>query len=336
VLLAPSPILLAEGVNFLMSIFRCLPTFRDMSKRFLAIGITSIILVPSICIVYNEASIHFRSYISYDAYQKLKWLAQNMRTDTPPIFIVYGVGVDSIFVGELCNNLITATVGDHYTYLGRVNFFLTLLRMPFVNARGERLSRRFFNNLRSYNLLDWYVLQKYQIIVVDNFYLPHGLPSYYKETLFDEIHDGIYLFNFTKFSQLKKIYVPLYYTSENHTFGWYWIESDWATFGYVAEYYNPNPQNTTSYYEIFISLPESGNYIFEFRFFDGTPGCGFVVKLNGSVVVSITYNGTSSPVIYDNIVVESVDGGVYRLVIEPFGGLYYASLDCFAYELIWR
>jgi len=94
--------------------------------------------------VYDEVSIHSRSYISYNAYQKLKWLAQNMRTNTPSIFIVYGTGVDSIFVGKLCNNLITATVNDHYTYLGRVDFFLALLRTPFVNARGERFSRMFF------------------------------------------------------------------------------------------------------------------------------------------------------------------------------------------------
>ena len=73
---------------------------------------------------------------------------------------------------------------------------------------------------------------------------------------------GIYLFNFTKLSGLERGYVPLYYTSENHTFGWYWIEREWSSSGYVAEYYDEDPQNYTSFYEVFIPLPWDGDYVF--------------------------------------------------------------------------
>ena len=56
--------------------------------------------------------------------------------------------------------------------------------------------------------------------------------------------------------------MPLYYTSENHTFGWYWIEREWSSSGYVAEYYDEDPQNYTSFYEVFIPLPWDGDYVF--------------------------------------------------------------------------
>jgi len=56
-------------------------------------------------------------------------------------------------------------------------------------------------------------------------------------------------------------------------------------------------------------LPWDGDYVFEFRFLDGTSGCGFRVKLNGSVFASVVYNGTSEIVIY-GFVVENARRGI--------------------------
>lgn len=189
-ILAPTPILLAEGYFLVQTLRKILSS--HISLVYLLSGIMIAVVLSSTFLVYAEASVEFQAFASYSGYQKLQWIVENMDDDML-VFIIYGGGTDSMLVGEVYNYLITAAVGDHYTFLGRVDFFLSFLRMPFLNSRGERYSRMFFKGLKDSGLLDWDVLREYKIIVIDDFYLPHGLPSYYKDLLFDEVYDGVYL-----------------------------------------------------------------------------------------------------------------------------------------------
>ncbi len=331
-MLAPTPVLMAEGTDYMLLLVSKVWRRGKIFSRMAIYGIiTGAIICYSFITVYEASAVDFKTFNSPSAYERLKWVASNLRAGNPLVFVMYGAKRDSVYCGELGNNLIIAAVGDHYTYLGRIDFFVSLMRNPFLYLRGERMSARFYQALSDSGLLDWSVLKNCTIIIIEDFYLPHGPPEYYRENLLEEMRDGVYVLNFTKLLSLREVFVPLYYISENNSGGWYWIRRDWAESGYVAECYDGNPGGKISYYEIFIAIPRDGDYTFRVRYRDGTAGCGFYILLNGMEVGRVVYNGTGAPIEYE-FKVRGLKRGVYRFTIMLYGRIYYASLDYLMYD----
>jgi hypothetical protein len=297
------------------------------SKKHLTFIFIGIIFVSSVTTVYAyTSSTFFNQWLSQSAYEKLKWLSKNYHHSEKPIFILNDADRYAGVIGVLNNDWIEAIYGDHYSYLGSIRFFLALMETPFIDQKSRIISAIFLEKMLEADIFRELEITHHNIIVVQDFFIPRPLPKYFRDN-FNEIHDGIFVLNITKFEEMDKVNIPLYSSLNSSSGSWYSIEQNWTDSVYALEFYEKDPFNK-SYCEFLIPITKPGNYSFVLRYWDGF-GSEKVLLLNDYFLGNIHLKGTSQPKNYkSNIWIESEGIYTFKIVLtySP-GNNQYASLD---------
>jgi len=266
-----------------------------------------------------------RVFISNSAYEKLTWISRQYKSETSPLFIFNDYDGYAGALGELYDNWVQAVYGDHYSYLGIPSFLLALDETPFVSLNSQQHSRRFLEELKEDGIFNMQSITDRKLIIIDDFFLPRPLPKYYRD-FFDETHDGIFVFNATKWNQRNEVVIPLY-CAPGSSIGWSASKSNWADSIYTLEFYDHNPSEV-SYCEFLIPVSQPGDYFLTLRYWDGD-GSNIVLELNGVTLGIIPYEGTLAPANY-TVRTSFFSLGVHELrILLQFasGKSQYVSLD---------
>jgi len=197
-MLLPTPVLLVLGLKAITDLLKA--HARKISITFQwqgapskpshhRISLTTIVLLslllPSVYISviqgWQAANQLYRPWITNSAVEKLRYIAANIVFDKTPIFVLYGYSDPGL--AGLHNLWISAVVGEHFTYYGRIDW---LLNKTQLTIGQEFLTSTFYDELS--DMSDDAFLGT-PTVVISDFY-----PQQTEFLRRFEISNGIYVF----------------------------------------------------------------------------------------------------------------------------------------------
>ena len=250
-----------------------------------------ILAIVSFIITMVAAPFFSRVYISHDAYRRVSWFSSSFDSQYLPIFVYYDIDLYSGSLGELYDNWVRAIFGEHFAYLGRIDFLVSGFETPFSRDVSRAFSKRVLSELIGAGVWNSDELFKHPIVVIEDFYLPRPLPLYFL-SMFDEVYDGVFLLNVVKVQRMREFYVPVWCSIFNSSVrGWYGREVNGSLTSRVLFYKDVNPLRDACFV-VKIPIAKDGNYTVTIRYFDDF---GLPVKLfiDGRLIGEIRYTNSS-------------------------------------------
>jgi len=319
IILFPMPFATALGFKKLLE--RKGLSWDSWWKKIRAFAVISLIVTMSVMPIFS------RVFISHDAYKRVAWLSDHYHSLVPPIFVYYDIDIYSGSLGELYDDWVRAIYGEHFAYLGRIDFLISGFETPFSKDVSIAFSRRVLSEMVIAGIWNSGEIFEHPIIVIEDFYLPRPLPSYYME-LFDEIYDGVFILNVTRVKSVREFYVPLYCSIFNvNVRGWSEREVNGSLTPHVLFYRDTAPLRD-AVFVVKVPISKNNNYTLTVRYFDGA-GTPVKLLIDGVLVGKIEYTNSSLFVEYttDTIFLER---GIHTLEIfleyRP-GSSYFLCLD---------
>lgn len=328
-ILFPTPLLAATGVKAILwlRLNRSIDPLQFTHGRATSVCLVFALFISSTVITYTYTSpFYFKVNITDSAYEKLLWLSNNHRSKRSPIFLFNDYDQWAGGLGDMYNNWVEAIYGEHYSYLGHLHFFLATKETPFTSKVSQQISAIFLERMTKDGVFHASEPFRHEAILVTDFYLPSPLPKYYEDFL-EEIHEGIYVLNTTKYKEPKSTRIPLYCSLKSSSEGWYSIRRNWAQSIHTLEFSSQKPSGE-SYCEFAVPIAEPGNYGLALRYWDGF-GSEMALELNGELLDKIEYKGAGEPANF-TIKTGFLPAGVHILRIKlqyETGRSQYASLD---------
>ena len=197
-------------------------------------------------------------------------------------------------------------LGDHYSYLGRIDFLMAGLETPFMDDQSTQVSKIFLASLPISQI------RNMTIVYMSDFNYPDPAPSLFQGFL-RPLNDGVYEVNQTAWSP-NLVIIPAYSSILSSTGGWYWTPRAWARSGSSLELNSTHPNQVASV-SVAFAAPQDTMYNIALRIWDGLPANPVSITLDGTYIHQLTYTGTSTVV---NVTVFSggLTKGVHTLTLS--------------------
>jgi hypothetical protein len=328
----PTPLLAAFGLRRLLA-QDAGPTLHWLRSRLSTrwvLVVVLLLLVISWPVAYGQAAKeNQRVFLTSSAYHRLQWISNTYGFSTVPIFIYNDVDQYAGGLGDFYNNWVSAVVGTHLSYLGRVDYLVQLQQTPFSNLISREISEKFMRQILDSANANKTALLRHPFVLVKDFYNPPPIPTYVSG-LFHEVSDGVFIGNITILGALKGITQPLYSSMVATVGPWNSTMRSWSQSGSALEVQTNSFQKDieASY---LLAVRASGTYTIGLRYWDGI-GSDLSIILDGGTIGITQYSTTNRPLL-QNITAVSLSVGVHNLTIRVNRSTVsqrYASLDYLA------
>lgn len=308
-MLFPAPFLAAITLKILMDrINKKTMHFSKQMQKMITISVVATIILSGWALTYISVAHNQQVWISQPVYEKIVWLSNN-HTSEKPIFVYYDYDEYAGTLGNLYNDWVQAIYGNHYSYVGRLDFLLAKQETPFQSPTSKTFSTMFIDKIREDHLFENNTILKHDIIVIDDFYRTGDLKSQYGDIL-KEVKEGIYIVNTTE--ALKKQTIALYSSIYQKSGNWYGIEVNWTESKYALEFWNPEPTES-SYFETLIPSVNQGKFNLSLTYRDAS-GSDLLIELNNTLIGRIKYSQTEEMKIFSTPI--TVSQGIHTLRIS--------------------
>lgn len=192
------------------------------------------------------------------------------------------------FAGGLAehnNNWVSAYLGDHYSYLGRIDFLMAGLEARFSDDQSKLISRLFFNQLPLSQI------SNLSIVYVTDFNTPRPIPDYNLSFL-RPLARGVYLVDQLRWGSQSRTIIAAYSSVLSSSEGWLSEAQDWAYSGKSLKFDlgRPGPVATV---RMDFAVPRTSQYMISIRVWDTALTSNPVsVSIDGSITAMFRYNGT--------------------------------------------
>jgi hypothetical protein len=281
IILMPTPFLAAITIPRLGAL-------KKLTSQLKGIAMISMIMIGGSTLYYASTGHQFyNSFISDSASASLHYLQSSGAIDVrKSIFIVSdppgqpGIGEhDSFWVG--------AFLGDHYTYLGRLDFLMTGLETPFADDQSAQVSRIFFEGLPINQVPNM------TIVYIEDFNSPAPLPNFFL-TFLQPLGKNVYEVNRAAWNP-NLVIIPAYSSVLSSSGGWYWSARTWTRSGSSLELNSTRPTQVATA-SVDFAVPQDATYNVTLRIWDGAPSNPISVMLDGKTTTQLTYHGTFTAV----------------------------------------
>jgi hypothetical protein len=323
-MLFPGPLLAALGLKKIIDLART-SHHSKRAQQIIGIAILIALVTSGWTITYLTVAHNHRVFISETANQRLAWLADHKFSEAP-IFIFNDYDEYAGHLAKLNNDWVQALYGDHYSYVGRLDFLLAKQETPFESVTSQTISSMFIDKMVKDGIFNGTQdFGNHEIVVITDFYSNSDVETDYKNIL-NEISDGIYVVDKSQLEHQQKnhisFYSNIYWASE----GWYRVERNWTQAPYALEYGSPEPDSRIHLTTIF-AITDQGKYLVTISYWDGN-GNDIQIALNNTSLGTIQYTQTEAPKNYS--MSASLQPGVYyfEISLDDNPGLWqYACLD---------
>ncbi len=303
VILAPTPFL----ATIIIPRLNMLRTTSSQRK-----GLVLVTLVITGGMAFYNALVgpyYYNSFISDSAAVALRSIRSNGLVDTRNTIFIFNAAAP--FAGGLAehdNYWVYAFIGDHFAYLGRIDFLLAGVEARFLDDSSRLISDRFFSQLSLEQI------SSLSVVYVEDFNVPNPIPSYYLDFL-TPIAPGAYLVNRTYWGAQHQVLIPAFSSTLSSTTGWHSEVQDWTRSGWALKVFSKKPGQQESASIAFVA-PRNAEYTVSLRFWDtAIPSNRISILVDGREVHQLSYNGTLSAV-NTNIFSGSLDSGVHILTLN--------------------
>lgn len=314
--LFPAPFIASFGFYFM-----CLLLYKTVEVKIkqlaIALSILIFVVLASSSQLNYQTSVHLRPFVEQEVIDDLNYIKSNMDLEHPPIFIINDRDNIAGRVAQKWDNWIQAIIGDHFIYVGKINYFLRGSPTYYYDGLSRLISERYIQDLENKNAFSYNYFKTNPIIFMSDFNL--RLNSIEKNYL-EEIHPGIYTLDTQMLvSPTPDLKIDPAYESISYKGDWYINNRTWAENGYVMELYEPTPKGSRDYYLTYgFKLQKNSEVTFQILYFDYQREYSPVVlKIDDKEINKIYYEGTLEPYVFsyttnmtrgDHTLTFSVDG----------------------------
>ena len=276
VILTPTPFLAAV-------IIPRLGNFR-LTSQLKGVALISLVMIGGSTLYYVDIGHQFyNSFISDSASASLHYLQSSGAVDLKRSIFIVSDPPDERGIAEHNSLWVGAYLGDHYTYLGRIDFLMAGLETPFADDQSAQISRFFLNSLP----IDQ--VRNMTIVYIADFNYPNPMPSFYM-TFLHPIGESVYEVNQTAWNP-NQVIIPAYSSVLSSSGSWYSTPHPWARSGSSLDLNSTHPNQVATASVAFVA-PQNANYTVALRIWDGAPSNPISITLDGKNVRQLTYNGT--------------------------------------------
>jgi hypothetical protein len=256
-----------------------------LTSQMKGIALISLIMMGGTTLYFIEIGDRFySSFISDSAAASLQYLQSSRVLDLRRSIFLFSDSPDHHGYGDHNNAWVGAYLGDHFSYLGRVDFLMAGLETPFTDDQSTQISRIFLGNLPISQV------RNMTIVYISDFNYPDPPPILYQGFL-QQLNNRIYEVNQIAWSP-NLVLIPAYSSVLSSTGGWYSAPRVWAQSGSSLELNSTHPSQTASV-SVAFAVPQVANYNITLRIWDGAPATPVSIILDGTSVHRLTYAGTS-------------------------------------------
>jgi len=280
IILTPTPFLAAIVIPRLRSF--------KLTNQLKGIALIFIITIGGSTVYYIDIGYRFYgTSISDSASASLQYLQSSRVIDPNRSVFLFSERPNQLGSSDHNDFWVGAYLGDHYSYLGRVDFLMAGLETPFANDQSAQISRLFLNGLRIAQV------RNLTIVYIADFNYPDPMPSFYW-TFLHPLSKSVYEMNQTAWNP-NQVLIPAYSSVLFSTGGWYSTQGTWARSGSSLELNSTRP-NQVANVSLAFAAPQESTYNIVLRIWDGVPANPVSVVLDGTYIHQLTYTGTSMAV----------------------------------------
>lgn len=281
IILMPTPFLAAITIPRL-------GTLRKVTGELKGIAVISLIIISGSTVYYADIGHGFySSYISESASASLRYLLSSGAIDVKNSIFIVSDPPGQPGIGEHNSFWVGAYLGDHYTYLGRLDFLMAGFETPFADDQSSQVSRIFFEGLPTSKVPNM------TIVYVEDFNSPAPLPKAFL-TFLQPLGKNVYEVNRAAWNSNLTI-IPAYSSVFSSSGGWYWTAHNWTRSGSSLELNSTRPgQMATA--SVAFAAPQNATYKVVLRLWDGAPSNSISILLDGKNSTQLSYQGTYTAV----------------------------------------
>ena len=259
-----------------------------VTSQLKGVALISLVMVGGSTLYYADIGHQFyNSFISDSASSSLHYLQSSGVVDLKRSIFIVSDPPDERGIGEHNSLWVGAYLGDHYTYLGRIDFLMAGLETPFTDDQSAQISRFFISGLP----IDQ--VRNMTIVFIADFNYPNPRPSFYN-TFLHLLGKNVYEINQTAWNP-NQVIIPAFSSVLSSSGGWYWTAQPWARSGSSLQLNSTHPNQIATVSEAF-AAPQNANYSVTLRIWDGAPSNPISIMLDGKNVDQLTTNGTYAAV----------------------------------------
>lgn len=327
IILMPTPFLAAITIPRLSAITRSrLGALKKLTSQLKGIALISMITIGGSTLYYADIGHQFyNTSISDSASASLRYLQSSGAIDVRKSIFIVSDPPGQAGIGEHNSFWVGAFLGDHYTYLGRLDFLMAGLETPFADDQSAQVSRIFFEGLPINQV------PNLTIVYIEDFNSPAPLPNFFL-TFLQPLGKNVYEVNRAAWNS-SLIIIPAYSSLFSSNGAWYWTARNWTRSGSSLELNSTRP-NQVATASVDFAAPQNATYRVVLRIWDGTPSNPISILIDGKNSTQLTYRGTSTAV-NATVFTGSLAMGVHTLtlVVENQPSLpQYVSLDYISIE----
>lgn len=277
IILTPTPFLAAIVI----------PRLRNfkLTSQLKGVALIAIVMIGGSSLYYVDIGHRFyNSFISDSASASLRYLQSSQVVDLKRSIFIFSDPPDQLGSADHSNFWVGAYLGDHYSYLGRVDFLMAGLETPFTNDQSAQISRLFVNGLPISQV------HNMTIVYIADFNYPDPTPSFYARFL-QPLSKNVYEVNQTAWNP-NQIIIPAYSSVLSSSGNWYWTAHPWTRSGSSLELNSTHPNQVATASWAF-AAPQNANYTVVLRIWDEAPSNPIPIMLDGKNVSQLTYGGMS-------------------------------------------
>jgi hypothetical protein len=281
IILMPTPLVAAITIPRL-------GTLKKMTSQLKGMALISMIIIGGSALYYaNIGHQYYNSYISGSASDSLHYLQSSGAIDVKKSIFIVSDSPGQAGIGEHNSFWVGAYFGDHYTYLGRLDFLMAGLETPFADDQTAQVSRIFFGGLPINQV------PTMTIIYIQDFNSPAPLPNYFL-TFLQPLGKNVYEVNRAAWNS-NPVVIPAYSSVFSSNGGWFWAAHNWTRSGSSLELNSPRPDKIATATVVF-AAPQNATYRVALRMWDGTPSNPISILLDEKNSSQLTYQGTYTAV----------------------------------------
>ena len=281
IILMPTPFLAAITIPRLAAL-------KKLTSQLKGIAMISMIIIGGSTLYYGNTGHQFyNSFISDSASASLHYLQSSGAIDVRKAIFIVSDPPGQPGIGEHNSFWVGAFLGDHYTYLGRLDFLMTGLETPFADDQSAQVSRIFFEGLPLNQVPNM------TIVYIEDFNSPAPLPNFFL-TFLQPLGKNVYEVNRAAWNP-NLVIIPAYSSVLSSSGGWYWSARTWTRSGSSLELNSTRPTQVATA-SVDFAVPQDATYNVTLRIWDGAPSNPISVMLDGKTTTQLTYHGTFTAV----------------------------------------
>ncbi len=293
-----------------------------LTSRIKGVALISLIIMGGSTAYFIEVGDRFyNSFISDSAVASLQYLQSSGVIDLEKSIFIFSDSPDHRGYADHNNAWVGVYLGDHFSYLGRIDFLMAGLETPFTDDQSTQISRIFLGNLPISQI------RNMTIVYITDFNYPDPVPSF-SQGFLQPLNYKVYEVNQTAWNP-HLVMIPAYSSVLTSTGGWYWTPRAWARSGSSLELNSTHPSQVASA-SVAFATPQAAKYNITLRIWDGIPANPVSVALDRIDLGQLAYTGTSKAV-NETVFSGNLTKGVHTLTFsvgnDPTKSQY-LSLDC--------